>query len=171
MSFNVPTNQLCTSSLAHWQGINFVDGDMDEKKRNRHAGEKGRGSVVLETLNRKRDSLMNEGKKLQNVGQWQQEMVASEHSFLAFCPLIASVRLFACLSAKRALRACQGWLGSLGWAVHIQGDSRQFKARYDIASNVLYCQQLWLKVLELLETVTFAAIDALQWFFWGGKKF
>lgn len=34
--------------------------------------EEARGSVVLETLNRKRDDLMNEGKKLQNVGQWQQ---------------------------------------------------------------------------------------------------
>lgn len=33
--------------------------------------EKARGSVVLETLNRKRDDLMNEGKKLENVGQWQ----------------------------------------------------------------------------------------------------
>lgn len=105
MSFNVPANQLCTSSLAHWQGINFVDGDMDEKKRNRHAGEKGRGSVVLETLNRKRDGLMNKGKKLQNVGQWQQEMVASEHSFLPFCALIASMRLFACLSVPR-----DGWV-------------------------------------------------------------
>lgn len=39
---------------------------------------------------------MNEGKKLQNVGQWQQETVASEHSFFPFCALIASMRLFAC---------------------------------------------------------------------------
>lgn len=111
MSFNVPANQLCTSSLAHWQGINFVDGDMDEKKRNRHAGEKGRRSVVLETLNRKKDGLMNEGKKLQNVGQWQQEMVASEHSFLPFCALIASMRLFACLSVSQKGPACPGMAG------------------------------------------------------------
>lgn len=112
MSINVPANQLCTSSLAHWQGIILVDGDMDEEKRNRRAGEKGRGSVVLETLNRKRDGLMTEGKKLQNVGQWQQEAVASEHGPLAFGALIASMRLFACLRvSQRALRACQGWLG------------------------------------------------------------
>lgn len=112
MSINVPANQLCTPSLAHWQGIVLVDGDMDEEKRTRRAGEKGRGSVVLETLNRKRDGPMTEGKKLQNVGQWQQEAVASEHGPLPFGALIASMRLFACLSVgQRALRACQGWLG------------------------------------------------------------
>lgn len=106
MSFNVPANQPCTSSLAHWQGINLVDGDMDEKKRNRRAGEKGRGSVVLETLNRKRDGLMNEGKKLQNVGQWQQEAVASEHCLLHFGALIASMRLLACLSVSQKGSVC-----------------------------------------------------------------
>lgn len=63
------------------------------RKREKGVLERGRGSVVLETLNRKRDGLMNEGKKLQNVGQWQEERIASEHSFLLFCGLIASLHL------------------------------------------------------------------------------
>lgn len=113
MSINVPANQLCTSSLAHWQGIILVDGDMDEEKRNRRAGEKGRGRVVLETLNRKRDGLMTEGKKLQNVGQWQQEAVASEHGLLPFGALIASMRLFACLSVSQKGPACMSGMAGL----------------------------------------------------------
>lgn len=64
------------------------------------------GSVVLERLNRKRDDLMNEGKKLQNVGQWQQETVASEHRFLPFCALIASMSPFACLRVGQKNPAC-----------------------------------------------------------------
>lgn len=68
--------------------------------------EEARGSVVLETLNRKRDDLMNEGKKLQNVGQWQQEMVACEHSFLPFCALIASMSLFEWVSVSQKCPAC-----------------------------------------------------------------
>lgn len=112
MTFNVPTNQLCTSSLAHWQDINFVDGDMDEKKRNRRAGEKGRGSVVLETLKRKRDGLMNEGKKLQNVGQWQQETVASEQfsPFLCLNCIYEAVCMSECQPKGPCVHVRDGWV-------------------------------------------------------------
>lgn len=62
--------------------------------------------MVLETLNSKRDDLMNKGKKLQNVGQWQQETVSSEHSFLPFCALIASMSLFEWVSVSQKCPAC-----------------------------------------------------------------
>lgn len=75
--------------------------------------EKARGSVVLEMLNRKRDDLMNEGKKLQNVGQWQQETVASEHSFLRFCALIASTSLFEWVSVSQKCPACMSAMTGL----------------------------------------------------------
>lgn len=49
---------------------------------------------------------MNEGKKLQNVGQWQQETVSPEHSFLPFCAFIAAMSLFECVSVSQKCPVC-----------------------------------------------------------------
>lgn len=111
MSFNVPANQLCTSSLAHWRGVKFVDGDVDEK-RGIGVLKKARGSVVLETLNRKRDDLMNEGKKLQNVGQWQQETVAFEQFSPPLCLncIYEAICMSVCQPKVPCVHVGDGWV-------------------------------------------------------------
>lgn len=65
-----------TSVLAHWQGIKLIAGEEDEKYiRGIGMLGRGKGSVDEKTMGIRRDE-RNKGKKMRDVGQWQQEAVA-----------------------------------------------------------------------------------------------